>query len=270
MLGKLFKYDIKSLGRFIFPLYAVLFGSAIAVRIFFEFFGSGADASGAAAFVYKLIGSVVAIVYCLAIMASIFGVYVVIAINYNKSLMSDRGYFYLTLPVSHDMHLVGKLLAGAVLILLSVIVFVLSFLPFFIGNIHLPDVLKVLTEVWDTIRELFLSKNAWLILTLMAIVCLFGVQILIFFCITVGQLMPGHRILGAFLAFIVHTIFSRTIAGIFASVGLERLDFNVFDMDVIGEALSGILLRSIIYYLIIYVVEYIITRYVMKNKLNIE
>ena len=270
MLGKLFKYDLKSLGRFIFPLYAVLFGSAVALRIFFELFGNGVDANGASAFVYRLLGSVIAIVYALAILASIFGVYVVIAINYHKSLMSDRGYFYLTLPVSHDMHLVSKLLAGALLILLSAVVFMLSFLPLFIGNIQLPDIISVLNEVWETIRELFLSKNAWLIMTFLALGYLFGIQILIFFCITVGQLIPNHRILGAFLAFIAHTILSRSIAGIFASAGLERLNISVFDMSLVSEALSGIILRSIIYYLIIYVIEYLITRFVMKHKLNIE
>ena len=84
MLGKLFKYDLKSLGRFIFPLYAVLFGSAVALRIFFELFGNGVDSNGAASFVYRLLGSVIAIIYALAILASIFGVYVVIAINYHK------------------------------------------------------------------------------------------------------------------------------------------------------------------------------------------
>ena len=270
MLGKLFKYDLKSLGRFIFPLYAVLFGSAIAVRLFLELFGNGADSQGAASFVYTLLGSVIAIVYFLSIVASIFGVYVVIAINYHKSLMSDRGYFYLTLPVSHDMHLISKLLAGALLVLLSAAVFVLSFLPFIIGNVRLPEILDVLGKVWETIRELFLSKNAWLILTLLAIVYLFGIQILIFFCITVGQLILNHRVLGAFLAFIAHMILSRSIGGIFAAAGLERLDIEIFDMAAVGEALSGILLRSIIYYLIIYAVEYVITRFVMKHKLNIE
>jgi len=270
MLGKLIKYDLKSLGRLILPLFAVLVGSSIALRICIEAFGNINGNEGVLSVVSSILSVVVALVYVVSLMGCIFGVYVIISMNYHKSLMSDRGYFYLTLPVSHDSHLISKLLSGALFILISMAVFVISFLPLFIGNIALPDILDFLSEFWDFVKQFVLAKNGVLIITLWAVIVLFGSQIMIFFCITVGQLMSGHRILGAFLAFIGHLLLSRTVSSILSVGGYKNISMEIFDLDAIGEVFSGLLLRMIIYYLIIYVIEYFITRFVMKNKLNIE
>ena len=271
MLGKLIKYDLKSLGRLILPLFAVLIGSSVALRIVIEVFGGQTNIDGSIASVISSIFSVViGLVYALSLTASIFGVYVIIAMNYHKSLMSDRGYFYLTLPVTHDMHLVSKLLSGAAFIIISAVVFVLSFIPLFLGNVDLPDILEGLSDIWEVIQEYVLAKNGVLILILWAIVILFGTQIMIFFCITIGQLMSNHRILGAFLAFIGHLILSRTISSVMSVNSLSAFNSKIYDVASVGEAFSAFLLRLIIYYIIIYAIEYVATRFVLKNKLNIE
>ncbi|MBO4679634.1 MAG: hypothetical protein J5626_08185, partial [Lachnospiraceae bacterium] len=122
MLGKLIKYDLKSLGRLIVPLFAVLVGSSVALRICIELFGNTNGNEGIASLISSILSVVVALVYAMSLTASIFGVYVIIAMNYHKSLMSDKGYFYLTLPVSHDSHLVSKLLSGAIFIIISMVV----------------------------------------------------------------------------------------------------------------------------------------------------
>ena len=270
MLGKLIKYDLKSLGRLIVPLFAVLVGSSVALRICIELFGNTNGNEGIASLISSILSVVVALVYAMSLTASIFGVYVIIAMNYHKSLMSDKGYFYLTLPVSHDSHLVSKLLSGAIFIIISMVVFVISFLPLFLGNIDLPDLLDGLKDIWDLMRQYVLAKNGVLIMCLWAIVVLFGTQIMIFFCITVGQLWSNHRILGAFLAFIGHLILSKTISSVLSVNKLNAFNSELFDLASVGEVFSAILLRLIIYYLIIYAIEYVITRFVLKNKLNIE
>ena len=269
MLGKLIKYDLKSLGRLIVPLFAVLLGSSIALRICIELFG-GSSVDGIAGLVSQILSVVVGVVYAISLTASIFGVYVIIAMNYHKSLMSDKGYFYLTLPVSHDSHLVSKLLSGAIFIIISIAVFVISFVPLFVGNVALPDVLDFIGEFWDFIKQYLLAKNGILILCLWAIVVLFGTQIMIFFCITVGQLMSGHRVLGAFLAFIGHLILSRTLSSALSVSQLNTFSSKIYDLTEVGEVFSSLLLRMIIYYIIIYAIEYVVTRLVLKNRLNIE
>ena len=270
MLGKLIKYDLKSLGRLIVPLFAVLVGSSVALRICIELFGNTNGNEGNASLISSIISGVIALVYVMSLMASIFGVYVIIAMNYHKSLMSDKGYFYLTLPVSHDSHLISKLLGGAAFILISMAVFVISFIPLFIGNVALPDILDFLGDFWDVIKTYVLAKNGILILCLWALVALFGTQIMIFFCITVGQLFSRHRILGAFLAFIGHLIFSRTVSTIMSAGQYRRVSGTISEVSEIGVVFSDVILRMIIYYLIIYVAEYFVTRYVLKHKLNIE
>ena len=270
MLGKLIKYDLKSLGRLIVPLFAVLVGSSVALRICIELFGSNNGNEGIASLISSILSVVVALVYAMSLMASIFGVYVIIAMNYHRSLMSDKGYFYLTLPVSHDSHLISKLLSGALFIIVSMVVFVISFLPLFIGNIALPDILDGFKDIWDLIRQYLLAKNGVLIICLWSLVVLFGTQIMIFFCITVGQLLSGHRILGAFLAFIGHLILSRTISSVLSVNQLSAFSSKIYDLSSVGEVFSLILLRLIIYYIVIYAIEYVITRLVLKYKLNIE
>lgn len=267
MLGKLIKYDLKALSRFVLPLFAVLIGSSIALRIcveIFKFDGAGSN------IIASILVFVIAFVYVISLLGCGFAVYIMIALNYHKSLMSDRGYFYLTLPVTHDMHLISKLLAGAAVIILSAVAFVVSFLPLFVGNIALPDILEFISDGWELIRTYMLAKNGVLIIILTVFVALFGSQIVIFFCITLGQLMPNHRILGAFLAFIGHLILSRTISSIFASIGFKNTLIDIYDMDILAETLSSVLLTTIIYYVVIYAIEYVATRMVLKYKLNIE
>ncbi|MBR6309355.1 MAG: hypothetical protein IKR39_12195 [Lachnospiraceae bacterium] len=266
MLGKLIKYDLKALCRYVLPLFAVLIGSSIALRICLEIFGF--EGAGNNVFV-SIIVFVVAFVYVISLLGCGFAVYIIISINYYKSLMSDRGYFYLTLPVTHDMHLVSKLLSGALVIVLAAVAFILSFLPLFVGNIALPDILKFVGDIWDLIRTYLLDKNGVLIIILTVLVALFGTQIVIYFCITVGQLIPRHRILGAFLALIGHTILSRTIAAIFTATGFKSLG-NLYTIDIMAATFSDIILATISYYLIIYAIEYVVTRLVLKYKLNIE
>ena len=267
MLGKLIKYDIKALSRLTLPLFAVLIGSSAALRICLEIFTSAGARDNIIA---SIITFVVAFVYIISLLGCGFAVYVIIAINYHKSLMSDKGYFYLTLPVTHDMHLVSKLLSGALVILLGAVAFIVSFVPMFIGNVALPDILDFIKEAWDAISTYVLAKNGVLILILSALVVLFGTQIMIYFCITVGQLLPRHRILGAFIAFIFHMVLSRTLSSAFAAAGFKQSMFEVFDADVLAETFSSMILTSIVYYLIIYIIEYFVTRFVLKHKLNIE
>ena len=131
-------------------------------------------------------------------------------------------------------------------------------------------ILEGLNDIWEVIQEYVLVKNGVLILILWAIVILFGSQIMIFFCITIGQLMSNHRILGAFLAFIGHLILSRTISSCLSVGSLYAYSSKIYDVASVGEAFSDLLLRIIVYYVIIYAIEYVATRFVLKNRLNIE
>ena len=129
MLGKLIKYEWKSLSRQFLVMLAILAGttlvsSLIIVSINFEFDDVNENYS-----LFMLIGSV--LIYYLGLIVCSIGTSLIVAIRFYKSCYTDAAYLTHTLPVSARQLVGAKTIASCLIQFLSSITVFLSIIVYF-------------------------------------------------------------------------------------------------------------------------------------------
>lgn len=134
MLGKILKYDLKSMGKSLFPLYAGLFGLVIILKIM-SFITESFPA-------FNFVYNIMFIFFIIIVIGGLFYTFFISVMRYYKNLYSDEGYLTHTLPVKSGSLLFSKVLSSCLFIILSVIVSFVSIMIVFGFN----DVLDILKK----------------------------------------------------------------------------------------------------------------------------
>lgn len=135
MLGKVLKYDLKALCRYLIPLYAVLFGLGIMIRLLGFF-----DNVSIIAIICGLMIVALVVLSCLSfVLNGIFSVK-----YYLENLFKDEGYLTHTLPVKKGTLLFSKVLASLVTFSMTTLVLIISLIVAFYQKGLFVDVVKVL------------------------------------------------------------------------------------------------------------------------------
>lgn len=135
MLGKVLKYDLKALCRYLIPLYAVLFGLGIMIRLLGFF-----DNVSIIAIICGLMIVALVVLSCLSfVLNGIFSVK-----YYLENLFKDEGYLTHTLPVKKGTLLFSKVLASLVTFSMTALVLIISLIVAFYQKGLFVDVVKVL------------------------------------------------------------------------------------------------------------------------------
>ena len=203
MLGKLIKYDLKSMNRFLIILHAFLLLIAVLLRVFVTSRIQLQTDEGSLLFAFAILA------YVLAITGIAFGTAIVIAVRFYKNLFSDEGYLTWTLPITPGTHLLAKTISGSIW---SFIDNVLVFAALYIG-IATPDFLRLFeSQKEELMTELgFVGKYAditagqllaiFLLMGLLSCIC----NVVIYYAsIVLGQLFPSHRVVGAVACYFCH------------------------------------------------------------------
>lgn len=135
MLGKVLKYDLKALCRYLIPLYAVLFGLGIMIRLLGFF-----DNVSIIAIICGLMIVALVVLSCLSfVLNGIFSVK-----YYLENLFKDEGYLTHTLPVKKGTLLFSKVLASLVTFSMTTLVLIISLIVAFYQKGLFVEVVKVL------------------------------------------------------------------------------------------------------------------------------
>ena len=275
MLGKLIKYDLRSITKFlliihIFLVVATVFGRVFLTgRIDFE-----ADE------INEFLLTLTFVIYIILFAGVSFGTCIVIAVRFYKNLFSDEGYLTNTLPVTRGMHLLSKTIAGSIW---SFIDMLLIYLCAYI-LMAVPVITVPLSEHWDEFIRLLGFQgqgdfNLFLLyMLLLVVVSAFGNVIVIEASVVLGQLFNNHKVLGAVVSYFVITtitsiaatvamgvqgILSNSIAinSSAASTAAESIDLAGYLMDIMNLSLVLSLCLTVILYLLSY--------FVMRKKINL-
>lgn len=134
MLGKVLKYDLKALCRYLIPLYAVLFGLGIMIRLLGFF-----DNVSIIAIICGLMIVALVVLSCLSfVLNGIFSVK-----YYLENLFKDEGYLTHTLPVKKGTLLFSKVLASLVTFSMTALVLIISLIVAFYQKGLFVEVVKV-------------------------------------------------------------------------------------------------------------------------------
>ena len=262
MLKKLYKHEFTSLYRILIPLYGLLIGLSAVDRIL-----SMIDVKAG---VLSLIEGLSAMVTGLLVIGLMFGGFILVIVNYYKSLLGKQGYLTLSLPVKVKDHIICKLVCG-------IVTFITTIIAEFIA-------ICILTSDIDAIVDLF----KFLINALESLNMVYGTGKVAFVCFEVvilAILVLAANLLMYFAAMAIGQQFKRRIL---ASVGmffglyfmveiilsLVMLSFDSwFDMSVLTSGfwtLQALFLFLFVCVAIEIVLFFAITNHFLSKKLNLE
>ncbi len=276
MLGKLMKYELKSTGRLFLPLYGALTAVAIVSRIFSEFVMKAYEDS----YYYNLPTTVevsygtIQFLYGLLVMATSVLTIVVIVQRFSKNLLSDEGYLMFTLPVKTHQLIFSKLFVGIIWSFASSLATILSFIILNADKYFFKEIYQELQWLFENIKRLGIGAHFTGYVFEWILIILFGsmASILMFYAsISLGQLAKKHRSGAAVGAYI-----GLSTANLFVYVmiitSLFRSEF-FYDWLMSIDEYTGVHLVFIFMIfcaLLMTVVYYFITNYILTKKLNLE
>lgn len=275
MLGKLIKYEFKACGRTFFPLYiGILVLAAInGLCNNYNIFSIGDNGSSLGVSIENVQGILMLVLF--ALFVALFVLTILLTIQrFKKNLLDEEGYLMFTLPVSTKSLILSKYLVAIIFIVLSTLVAVVSFMfiGLFSGNINLNDIASMLTL--DMFKDIFSSQDLWkfILYIITGLLIMYSMFIFtVYLAISVGQFpqFNKHRVAAGIIAFfVINTVLSyiqRLINNYIFTSGTTteiacNISFNITGYDVLGVVLNILLI----------VVLFMGTDWILNNKLNLE
>ena len=243
MFWNLVRYEFKNVNKW----YLALYGAVLALSVII----------GLQANAIKILPSQDQESIMLIFQAFIFGgliitmsisTLILIIRRFKGSVYERQGYLTLTLPVSEHQIILAKLLGAFLWSLLSAVVFILSIYIFIVTvDPQIIDVYMIRYFFGHYLDSIGLSLISYIFSTVAGILC-------IYLSISIGQLFNEYRTALAVVAYIV----IQTILG-FITLNL-RIDFD-YNWMISFEILKDLIL-SLVFYLGTY--------YILKNKVNLQ
>lgn len=270
MLGKLIKYDMKAIARIMVPLYAAFFVVSLGTKLVFELDSGDSPLTP----VFQLASGLFTFLYVITIIGITAGCLIVIIMRFYRNFMTDEGYLAFTLPVSATAHLTSKILTAAIWVLFTVISIILSVALLLAGQIK--------AEVWQQFQLSFqnfsnefgqqfgISGTAiWICIIALMLLSFLSTLITIYMCICVGQIFQGHRIIGAFAVYFGVYLIEQIIFCIplFLLAGKAFATGSRFTLMSSFQALYWFFIVLISAFTVI---SFLVTRYFLNKKLNLE
>lgn len=263
MLGKLMKYEIMATARIFLPLYAMILLMAGISRVFFPLSSETFD-----------LPRMITMMVYIFLLAALFIMTLVVTIQrFSKNLLGDEGYLSFTLPVRVWQHIFSKTIVNLMWMFISLIV---SMFSIFLLAVNDPLSMRTFSEGCMEIGEAFgrYGGQAWLIFwegIVCFIVTALSSALEIYAAISVGHLVPKHKLLAGFGAFVGFGVVEQIVVSLFGDFVNRKSLF--WAADNFGDTLSdvsGVLLFCIAFSVVFGVLFYFLTSWILKRKLNLE
>jgi len=260
MLGKLLKYEFLATGRVFLPLFAALIVATLINRLLSNLSMAAPAAISMAISVILMVG---------------IGVltFILILQRFRNNLLSNEGYLMMTLPVQTDSLILSKLITSMVWCVASFLVVMLSIVILSSGAINFSEIFIVIRQFFEMIRlepiRVFIysiEAIAVLILTMSS-----GI-LLLYASMALSMMVNKRRGLFTFGAFIVLSTALQIVITIIVSIAdatgvLDLLSFTM--TSTFGQTQVAVLVL-IGTQAAVCAVYYFITRYMLKNHLNLQ
>ena len=270
MLGKLIKYEFKSTSRIMWFLYGALIIVGALLGLVLKVNSGDFNAMPIMGIIGEeskafniLFGSLITI-YVLMIQAIFIMTIVMIITRFNKNLLGGEGYLMHTLPVKTHNLILSK---GIVAIIWGVIACVAGALSGFVLTLTSGLFSYVIRNAtWEQIRTMMseiLTKNTFLAIVLVIVGAIASI-LSFYFAMAIGNLANKNKFLFAVLAYIgIQIVLSILLSIISVSAG------GFFQVMLYEGKMSNFLIIQIIQQIILAVVYFFGTNYILKNKLNL-
>lgn len=269
MLGKLFKYNMKSVSKLLLLLHGVLLFLTLAMSLYMPTLMSlgGENQKMTAGHFLIMLGFCL---YFLSIFAILFGTYILLAIRFYRNMFTDEGYLTHTLPVKSGTLLFSHILSTTLWMAISFVVSALCV-----------AILAVSGAGIDGIGSFFAEMAAFYQaspVTVIACLLLFGLigalasAAMIHLCICVGSLFPSHKVIASVVAYLAIYIFVEilVILIMILSPGMVELMLDQTQYAYPPAALLKLFLHTGILSLIFSILAWIACHIIISRHLNME
>ncbi len=267
MLKKLFKYDFQAACRIFLVLYGIIACLTILGKIIFTLVPEGLEN-------IPLL-TVLVPTYIILMIGLVFGFEIFLIVRFYRSYFTDEGYLYHTLPVKPWQLILSKLFVNVILSLLGFVIMIVCGLILLAGSPmaalveHKDEVVQIIQTVFGVSPTTFIC---FVLLSLPITEC--SSYLTYFASIALGQiLLPKHRVLGAFVAYMIYYVILQTITAIpmfaFTFSSIEKF----MTEDDIGSWLNSFYHFTYFFSLGLSVIScvafFLVTNRIMKKKLNL-
>jgi hypothetical protein len=258
MLGKLMKYEFKATGRIYLPLFGALIIIAAISRVFMS--------------LSFQVPQIIGISLSVFMMIAIFVIALIITIQrFYKNLLGSEGYLMFTLPVNTDQLIWSKLLVASIWNLASIAVVILAIAIMAMTGITMREIAEGLQDL----LRVFAHRDVNFALIIGESVIFFTTALLsgiltLYACMAVSLLFNKHRGLISFAAYIVYYIAGQIIASVLVTIGYTVKFHETFMNFSPMNQIHFVLISGMLTTAVTGVVFYILTRFMLRRKLNLE
>ncbi|HJD13589.1 MAG TPA: hypothetical protein IAA03_07375 [Candidatus Ruminococcus avistercoris] len=274
MLKKLFKYEWKASSRLLLAVYGIVILFSILSRIFMEVSGiNGSEEAGLP--ILETIAALFLMLSVVMLCCSVVFTWVFIAYRFYKSVFTEQGYLTNTLPVTQQQIIVAKGLVGVIWQIVNLLLVMISFFIIAATPKDLGMIFRAIPDLFKLFVNPDIGLTMWMILAAV-ILSPFTMVMEMYMCVAIGNLLNGHKVLGAV----------GTYAGIYAvqqiiaiivmaatSMRFVSVDYNTTSEQAQGWVLNFVninLVMGIVLGAILLVVGYLVTKHIMTKKLNLQ
>lgn len=269
MVKKLLKYEFSSLAKTLLPMEIVLFSIAFFNRIV-QFFENDSTP-------YNIFIVSSSVLLGIAMMVCLIFTFAICIVRFYKNIYTAQGYLTLTLPATHAQHIWAKLISAVCASAVALVSVFLALAVSTAGDVF-HEILKAAAYLIEQYFKLTKANGAFYIIEglFCLILSVVGEYLLIYTCITVGQLAKKNRVLAAFGVYfgiyVAWQIIETVVIIIFSILYTNGLLENLYAWIIKHPfPFTHIVLTGLFVLLSIFcVLCFFITHRIMKNKLNIE
>ncbi len=264
MLGKLIKYEFKATGRTLLPLYGAVILFAFINKMFLgDFFINGET------FLGEIPQAIGMMVYVTTLIATFFVTLFIIIQRYRTNLLGDEGYLMNTIPVKSWQNITSKLIVSCVWSVLSFVCAIVSIIILAYQKGLIKDIITGMPEFFQVLFSYVGANEVIVIIEIISIMIIGGISgiLIIYASLSIGNIFPKRKMLASLGAFIVLNMASNTLASFIQfpimMIFSKGKELQVADIQImLGMTAGLVLLLSVVYF--------VISNYILKRKLNLE
>lgn len=282
MFGKCLKYELRAYSRLLVPTFIAIMAASVLMSV-----GVGVLTGIMSSSENQLVQAIAGMLLYFAIMVvylSLFiipiMVFVLTVRRFYKSFFTDEGYLTFTLPVSVDCHIISKLTAALIADIFGVVTSFLSVGIVVIG-VAVANFSSVkgffdgfgFTEIFEMFAYFGLDSVVSLFLIIvLAILSILANYLLLYLSISLGcMLAKKHRFIVCGACYLgVNTVVSTLSSVVSTVIMFVMTSAMITQIDQIGIIFNAMLGVISVFLAIEVVACYFITRYILKNKVNLD
>ncbi len=267
MFGKLLKHEFKSLGKWYFTLYGIVLSLSVILGIWMKSVvyridhNANVNTNGLGNTEGLLFG-IMWFAFMLLIAGLVISTFILVVSRFYKNIYGRQGYLTMTLPVTSHQIILSKFAAAimwytfaGLTILLSISIIAFLAIP----TEAYPFIGKEFNQLIIALQEI--DAISILSVFISGLLDSIGGVFLAYFSISIGQLFKDHRLLMAIITYfgINFVIGSFTTTAILSTGYMSNLNFFPFFQPL-----------HIVMNLVLILIYYFGTHYIMTKKLNLQ